>query len=581
MDIFSIVSIIGGLAFFLFGMNEMSSGLKKISGGKLEKTLEKMTSTPMKGLLLGAVVTIAIQSSSAMTVMLVGLVNSGLMELSQTLSVIMGSNIGTTLTAWILSLSGISSDNIFISFLKPENFAPLFAIVGIGLIMMSKRLRRRDIGSVLIGFAILMSGMTLMSSAVSPLADMPEFQHILTAFNNPFLGLLVGIVFTGIIQSSAASIGILQALSLSGGVTYGMAIPIVLGQNIGTCVTALLSSMGVNKNAKRVAVLHVTIKIIGAAICLSVFYILHGIIGFSFVDQKTGPVGIAVIHSIFNLLNTVLLMPFSKQLLKLSMKLVPDREEEQEYTLIDERLLNTPSFAVFECNEQTLKMARHAHECVDMSMGLLDHYSDSVASELEKKEDLIDNYEDKLGTYLVKLSSKALSDDDSRRISRMLHVIGNLERLGDHAMNLLKTAREISDKKIVFSQEAYRELDVIRKALDEIMDMAFGALENDDVELAKKVEPLEQVIDDLTETIKFKHIERLQNGVCTIELGFVLADMLSNFERVSDHCSNIAVAIIETNNNSFKTHEYLSGVKNNNDRDFNAEFEKFKEKYAL
>ena len=581
MDIFSIVSIIGGLAFFLFGMNEMSSGLKKISGGKLEKTLEKMTSTPLKGLLLGAVVTIAIQSSSAMTVMLVGLVNSGLMELSQTLSVIMGSNIGTTLTAWILSLSGISSDNIFISFLKPENFAPLFAIVGIGLIMMSKRLRRRDIGSVLIGFAILMSGMTLMSSAVSPLADMPEFQHILTAFNNPFLGLLVGIVFTGIIQSSAASIGILQALSLSGGVTYGMAIPIVLGQNIGTCVTALLSSMGVNKNAKRVAVLHVTIKIIGAAICLSVFYILHGIIGFSFVDQKTGPVGIAVIHSIFNLLNTVLLMPFSKQLLKLSMKLVPDREEEQEYTLIDERLLNTPSFAVFECNEQTLKMARHAHECVDMSMGLLDHYSDSVASELEKKEDLIDNYEDKLGTYLVKLSSKALSDDDSRRISRMLHVIGNLERLGDHAMNLLKTAREISDKKIVFSQEAYRELDVIRKALDEIMDMAFGALENDDVELAKKVEPLEQVIDDLTETIKFKHIERLQNGVCTIELGFVLADMLSNFERVSDHCSNIAVAIIETNNNSFKTHEYLSGVKNNNDRDFNAEFEKFKEKYAL
>ena len=581
MDIFSIITLVGGLAFFLYGMNEMSGGLKKISGGKLEKTLRKMTATPIKGLILGAGITIAIQSSSAMTVMLVGLVNSGILQLSQTVGVIMGSNIGTTLTAWILSLSGIESDNIFIKFLKPSNFAPIFALIGIILIMVAKRNKNKDIGNILVGFAILMFGMNLMSGAVEPLADMPEFQSILTAFKNPIVGVLVGAAFTGIIQSSAASVGILQALSLTGGITYGMAIPIIMGQNIGTCVTAVISSIGVNKNAKRVSVIHMSFNLIGTVFCLILFYGVGAVVEMAFMNSAVDPAGIALAHSIFNVFTTLLLLPFSKHLVKIAEKVIPNKSEQETYALIDERLLETPALAIYECNNLTKKMCAMSHEAIMMGLDLTRKFSTQKVARIMEIEDIVDNYEDKLGTTLVKLSSKELSDTDSRQVSKILHTIGEFERLSDHAVNIVSVAEEMNDKNIRFSDSANKELAVATAALTEILDITTRAFENDDVALASKVEPLEQVIDDIIAEIKVRHITRLKAGACTIELGFVLNDLLANYERVSDHCSNIAVAMIEVQHDSFKTHEYLSGVKNSNDAAFNEEFAAFSKKYAL
>lgn len=581
MDIFSVFTLCGGLAFFLYGMSVMSSGLEKVAGGKLEQMLKKMTSNTFKSLLLGAGITIAIQSSSAMTVMLVGLVNSGIMELSQTVGVIMGSNIGTTLTAWILSLAGIESDAIWLRMLKPESFAPIVAFIGILLIMVSKGDRRRSAGSIMVGFAVLMYGMELMSDSVSPLADMPQFSSILTAFTNPILGVVVGAVFTGVIQSSAASVAILQALSLTGSITYGMALPIIMGQNIGTCVTALLSSIGVNRNARRVAVVHISFNLIGTVVFLVLFFGADLFFHFPFMNMGIDPVGIAMLHSIFNIATTLLLLPFSKQLVKIANVVIKDQAGDQKFTFVDSRLLATPSVAIAECNNKAVEMAQIAKETIIKALSLLDNYDQNVASEVKVNEDKLDLYEDKLGTTLVQLSSKALSDPDSRKVSKQLHTIGDFERIGDHAVNLWKAAEEIHEKGIRFSPQAEDEIHTLTSALKEILDITTKAFSLDDLRIAKQVEPLEQVIDCLIADIKSNHIARLQSGHCTIEMGFVLSDILTNCERVSDHCSNIAVAQIETEQNTYQAHEYLNGVKNAGNEDFQQAFDRYRAQYRL
>ena len=584
MDIFSVITLMGGLTFFLFGMNVMSGSLEKMAGGRLEEMLRKMTASPWISMVLGAVITIAVQSSSATTVMLVGLVNSGIMQFSQTINIIFGANIGTTLTAWITSLSGIQSDVFWIQMLKPKNFSPLLAFAGILMIMLSRKETRKSIGTVFVGFAVLMYGMEMMAGAVSPLADMPEFEMLLVKFQNPIVGVLVGTLFTGVIQSSAASIGILQALSLTGGITYGMAIPIVMGQNIGTCATSLISCIGTNVKAKRVAILHVSIKIIGTILCLSGFELLYAIFRWEFVGQSIAPWQIALVHTIFNLVTTALLMPVSQKLVKLTERLVRDKQrapaEPEDAMLLDDRLLRSPSVAVAESFNVSTHMALQAQDILMLAMHLVESYDPEGAQRVMDMEDQLDNYEDKLGTYLVKLSAQALSSQDSQIGSKILHAIGDFERLGDHAINIIKVAREIHEKKIVFSPAAQQELTTIVEALDEILDITVRAYLNSDVELAGRVEPLEQVIDRLTSVCKDNHIRRLQKGACTIEGGFVLSDLLNNYERISDHCSNVAVAIIEVEHNSFDTHKYLNGVKYGNST-FNEIYDAYSEKYVL
>ena len=584
MDIFSVITLMGGLTFFLFGMNVMSGSLEKMAGGRLEEMLRKMTASPWISMVLGAVITIAVQSSSATTVMLVGLVNSGIMQFSQTINIIFGANIGTTLTAWITSLSGIQSDVFWIQMLKPKNFSPLLAFAGILMIMLSRKETRKSIGTVFVGFAVLMYGMEMMAGAVSPLADMPEFEMLLVKFQNPIVGVLVGTLFTGVIQSSAASIGILQALSLTGGITYGMAIPIVMGQNIGTCATSLISCIGTNVKAKRVAILHVSIKIIGTILCLSGFELLYAIFRWEFVGQSIAPWQIALVHTIFNLVTTALLMPVSQKLVKLTERLVRDKQrapaEPEDAMLLDDRLLRSPSVAVAESFNVSTHMALQAQDILMLAMHLVEQYDPEGAQRVMDMEDQLDNYEDKLGTYLVKLSAQALSSQDSQIGSKILHAIGDFERLGDHAINIIKVAREIHEKRIVFSPAAQQELTTIVEALDEFLDITVRAFLNSDVELAGRVEPLEQVIDRLTAVCKDNHIRRLQKGACTIEGGFVLSDLLNNYERISDHCSNVAVAIIEVEHNSFDTHKYLNGVKYGNST-FNEIYDAYSEKYVL
>lgn len=579
MDLFSIFTLCGGLAFFLYGMTTMSKSLEKMAGGKLERLLKNMTSNPFKSLLLGAGITIAIQSSSAMTVMLVGLVNSGVMELGQTIGVIMGSNIGTTLTAWILSLTGLESGNVFVNLLKPENFSPLVALVGIILIMGSKKQKRRDIGRIMVGFSILMYGMELMKEAVSPLADMPEFASILTAFNNPLLGVLVGAVFTGIIQSSAASVGILQALALTGSITYGMAIPIIMGQNIGTCVTALLSSIGVNRNAKRVAVIHISFNIIGTVVCLILFYGGNMIFHFAFMNQPVGAVGIAFCHTVFNVFTTVILLPFSRQLEQLARRLIKSEPKKEHFAFLDPLLLRTPGVAVSECVNMTVQMGQTARRNVLLAIEQLSDYQESRETEILENEDKLDIYEDRLGGYLVEISQHGISIADSRTVSRLLHAIGDFERLGDHALNLQESARELHEKELHFSAAAEAELEVLLSALRDILDQALNSFSADDPDTAKNVEPLEETVDRLIEEIRVRHIQRLQTGECTIQLGFVLNDLLTNFERVSDHCSNIAVSIIEEHNGEADRHAYLHSVKAGGD--FSADLDRDLEKYRL
>ncbi len=583
MTIFSVFLLLGGLSFFLFGMSAMSNGLEKIAGGKLETALKKLTSNPFKSILLGGGITIAIQSSSAMTVMLVGLVNSGIMELGQTISVIMGSNIGTTFTTWILSLQGLNAkDNVFLELLKPENFSPLAGFFGIVMITFCKKEKKKDIGSILVGFSILMYGMVMMSQACEPLKESVRFQQLLTVFKNPVVGVLVGTLFTALIQSSAASIGILQTLSGKTPITYSMGIPIILGQNIGTCITAVLACFGVNKDAKRVAAVHTIIKILGTIIFLVLYFVADAIFRFKFSDTNMNPYGIALVHTVFNVLNTIVLLPFSKQLEKLSRVVIKDNEkdEAQSYTLLDDRLLTTPAFAISEARALTEKMAVMAKENLIESLDMVLNYDKKLCEKIIAEEDIVDDYEDKLGTYLVKVSGMALKNEDAADVSKLLHCIGDFERISDHSVNLVQVAEEMQEKKISFSSEAIEEIKIMMSAVSEILDITIKSFITADVKLASRVEPLEEVIDGLRMDLKNRHILRLQEEKCTIELGFIFSDLLTNLERVSDHCSNIAVCLIQLQKDIFDTHEYITNLKEN-DVEFQKMCDIYVEKYKL
>ena len=582
MDIFSFINLFGGLALFLFGMNTMSDGLEKLAGGKLEAILKRMTSNPIKSLVLGAGITAVIQSSSAVTVMLVGLVNSGIMDLAGSVGVIMGSNVGTTITAWMLSLVGIESSNVFVKLLKPSSFSPILALIGVVMTMMAKTKKKKDIGTILIGFAVLMYGMEFMSDAVKPLRDMPEFTSILTAFTNPFLGILTGLVLTAIIQSSSASVGILQALSLTGSITYGMALPIIMGQNIGTCVTSLISSIGVSKNAKRVAIVHISFNMIGTLIFTAFYCVAHYIIEVPILAEAITPVNIAIIHSIFNISTTVILLPFTKLLVKIAMTVVKDgpEAEEKQIAFLDERLLKTPSIALQELTNIAYQMADVTKTSICEAMDLLFNYDEERGVRVKDLETEVDIYEDKLGGYLVKLSGHYLSDNDNALVSKLLHAIGDFERISDHAVNIMEAGKEMKEKGLMISEEGIKEIKVATNAILEVLDITVEAFKNNDVELAYKVEPLEECVDDLIDGIKMNHINRLRDGHCTIEHGFVLSDILTNYERVSDHCSNIGVALIELSKGLFDAHAYAD-TQVKEDPEFKRLYEEYKTKYAL
>lgn len=589
MDIFSILSMIGGLAMFLYGMETMGDGLAKTAGGKLEQILEKLTSTPIKGVLLGAAVTAVIQSSSATTVMVVGFVNSGIMKLSQAVGIIMGANVGTTVTSWIVSLAGIESNNILLQFLKPTSFCPILALIGIIFIMFTKDEKKHDIGGILLGFAVLMFGMDTMSNAVKPLADVPEFTGILTMFSNPLLGMLAGAILTAVIQSSSASVGILQALCATGSVTFGTALPIIMGQNIGTCITALISAIGAKKNAKRAAFVHLYFNIIGTVLFMIVFYTLNAFLHFAFLGQATNAAGVAVIHSVFNVIATICLLPFHRLLEKLATITVRGNDEDEEemeglpteLALLDERFLEKPAFAVGHCVTVARKMAEVTEESLVLATNLLDHYDKKTAKRVAVLESQIDTFEDMLGTYMIKLSSKPLSVADNQTITTILHCSGNFERISDHAMNICETAQEMHKKELVFSEKASAELQTYIQALRKIVSMTMQAFNTDDYDLAKHVEPLEDVIDGINSKAKKHHIKRLQKGKCTIALSVPFEDLLTNFERVSDHCSNVAVCMIQTKDDVYDTHEYLDTLKENNTPEFRAMYEEYKEKYGL
>jgi len=570
------------LALFLYGMHLMSVSLENMSGGVLERALERSTSSKWKALLLGTIATAIIQSSSATTVMTVGFVNGGIMTLNQAVGIIMGANIGTTATAWILSLTGIQGTSLIVQLLKPTSFTPVLAVIGVIMAMFSKKQKQKTIGSVLCGFAVLMYGMHMMSSAVKPLADMPEFVSIMTRFSNPLLGVLTGAVITGIIQSSSASVGILQALSLTGGVTYGIAIPIIMGQNIGTCVTALLSCIGAGKNAKRTAMVHLYFNIIGTVIFLTIFYTLNSILHFTFLDDVLDPANIAIIHTSFNVLATAVLLPASNLLVRLAKLTIPDKAAKEEEWPLDERFLDMPAFALEQCKNVMERMATLSRDTLLMALGTIENYDAKTIATVVANEDEIDKYEDRLGTYLVQLSTRQLMEKDSNEIGMFLHMIGDFERISDHAVNLTEVSQEMHDKRISFSDAAKAEIRVFSNALSEILNNAFDAFLNENLEEARLVEPLEEVIDAIEADIRARHVERLKEGTCTIELGFVLSDLLTNMERVSDHCSNIAATLIQTKNETFDMHSYLQSVKAaDGNEDFNARVKEYSEKFAL
>lgn len=588
MDIFNILTLIGGLALFLFGMNVMGNSLENLSGSKLEKILEKLTSNRFKGVLIGFLVTSVIQSSSATTVMVVGFVNSGIMKLRQAIGIIMGANIGTTVTAWILSLTGIESENIFIQLLKPTSFTPILALIGIIFLLMTKSPKKKEIGTMLLGFAVLMFGMDIMSGAVKPLADIPEFTNILVMFSNPIFGVLIGAALTAVIQSSSASVGILQALSATGLVTYGTAIPIILGQNIGTCATAMISSIGANKNAKRAALVHLYFNIIGTILFLVLFYVLNALIGFAFVEDSANQAGIAVVHTVFNLFSTVVLFPFAGLLEKLAyFTIKPDKEEAvsdegfDEFKNIDQRFLSMPAFAIEQCRGASIKMAELSRHNFLQSLDLINNYSKKTAEQIIINEDRIDAYEDRLGTYLVQIGNKNLLARDSQSVTMLLHLIGDFERISDHALNIMEACKEINKKELSFSDKAKEELSIYKDAVAEILVMAIDAFIEDDLEKARMVEPLEEVIDHLQIELKKRHIKRLRKGKCTIEMGFVFSDFLTNLERVADHCSNIAVCLIQIKENSFEMHEYVNELRKTEDKDFIAYYTRYNKKYKL
>lgn len=590
MDIFGVLSLIGGLAVFLYGMDLLGEGLTGASGGKLEKILEKLTSNPLKAVLLGAGVTAVIQSSSATTVMVVGFVNSGIMKLSQAVGVIMGANIGTTITSWILSLTGIESSNIFISLLKPTSFSPVLAAVGIVFLMFLKKESLKNPGKIMIGFALLMYGMDAMSSSVAPLAEVPQFASILTAFSNPVLGMLAGMLFTAIIQSSSASVGILQALCSTGILSYATALPIIMGQNIGTCVTALLSSIGATKNGKRAAIIHLYFNVIGTVTFMIVFYALNAVIHFSFLNLTAQEFGIAVIHTTFNIITTAYLLPLRKVLEKLAYatikldddeKRIMDNRSGNEFALLDDRFLEAPSLAVEHCKQVINKMADISRESLFISMSLIGGYDEEQALRVGELETRADKYEDALGTYIMKISTKNLKKEDSEMLNVMLHCIGDFERISDYACNLCDSARELQQKNMQFSPKAETELDILSSAVREAVDIAFDAFKSNNKNEADKVEPLEELIDTLAVELKARHIRRLREGKCTIELGFAHSDILNNLERVADHCSNIAVDVIQSDQLEFDAHEYLDRIKNKDNQQFARDYKTYKEKYRL
>ena len=581
-----VLKLCAGLVFFLFGMSTMSNGLEKLAGGKLEIILKKMTDKPIIGVLMGLVITALIQSSSATTVILVGLVNSGLMSFQSTISVLFGANIGTTVTAWLLSLAGIESSSLIVQLFKPQNFAPVLAVIGTAFTMTAKSDKKKTLGAIFIGFTVLIYGMDIMSGSVESLAEEPWFGELFVKFSNPILAVLVGALVTAVIQSSSASVGILQALSLTGAITYNVAVPIVIGQNIGTCATGLISSIGAGAKAKRVALSQMLINVFGMVILLPVYLLVTKLLSLPTDVLKVSPVSIAVIHTVFNIATVVVLMPLTKFIARLSEKLVKEKVEEEadgtpsRAVYLDERLLNSPSIAVMECDSHTVKMALLAKETVLQSLKLVKKYDDDSAKIVCDNETVLDLYEDNLGTYLVKMSEQSLSNSDARTVARMLHTIGDFERLGDHAKVLQKVALEIKEKGIAFSSSAQHEIDVLVDAITEIVITTTRVYEKNDYELASRVEPLEQVIDRITAEIKTHHIERLQRGDCTIEMGFILSDLLTNCKRISDHCSNIAVATIEARNDSFDTHHYLNAVKYGDDS-FNKVFDEYNRKYDL
>ena len=585
MTIFNALTLVGGLCLFLFGMNLMGQALERRAGGKLRTLLDKMTSRVFVGFLTGLGITAIIQSSSATTVMVVGFVNSGLMTLRQAINVIMGANVGTTVTAWLLSLAGIDSGSTWVQLLKPSSFTPVLALIGIIFYMFCKSDKKKDTGTILLGFATLMFGMETMSGAVSGLKDVPEFTQLFLMFRNPILGVLVGAVLTGIIQSSSASVGILQALSVTGGVSYAAAIPIIMGQNIGTCVTALISSVGANKNARRAAMVHLYFNIIGVTLFLAMYYGLNLVLHFTFVNDTVTAWGIAVIHSVFNIAATAVLLPFANVLEKLAILTIPDDAEKESFALLDERLLKTPAVAVERARAATADMAELARVGVVQAMSLTHQWDDTLAQKVRDEEAKVDQYEDALGTYLVKLSSRELSHADSQSVNTLLHTISDFERISDHSVNLLSSAEEIHAKNIAFSQDAHEELQVLEGAVQDVLSRTTDAFRKADLHLASKVEPMETVVDELVRAIKARHVARLQAGSCSIEYGFVLEDLLTNYERVCDHCSNVAVAQIEVAQDSFDTHAYLNDLRYGNDtkesEQFRRRLDRYRERYLF
>ena len=578
MSIFDVLTLIGGLCLFLFGMSVMGEALERRAGGSLKKILAKLTKNKITGFLTGLGVTAVIQSSSATTVMVVGFVNSGIMSLRQSIGVIMGANIGTTVTAWILSLGGISSDNLFMQLLKPTSFTPILALIGTALLMFGESSKKKDTGTILLGFATLMFGMDTMSGAVSGLADVPAFQNMFIMFRNPVLGVLVGAILTAVIQSSSASVGILQALSATGQVSYGAAVPIIMGQNIGTCITAILSSFGTNKNAKRAAIVHLSFNVIGTVIWLSVFSIISAILKPAILDASASYLGIAVAHSAFNIACTALLLPMSSLLERLAVKLVPDSDKKEKVAKLDERLLATPPIALERCNELVREMAEISVTSLKTSLNMLTGYDSDTADIIRKSEEKVDHYEDILGTYLVKLSRHQISDSDSAEVSKLLKAIGDFERISDHSVNILESAEELTKKDIHFTAGAQKELDTLCSAVSEILTLSFRAFVNTDLQAARDVEPLEQVIDGLKAKSRDDHIKRLKNGECSIEAGFVWADLLTNLERTSDHCSNIAVCVIDATQHNMNVHQSLRTMKSE-DPYFEKRYLEYAKKY--
>lgn len=586
MDIFGVLTLVGGLALFLYGMNVMGAGLEKMSGGKLERILESLTSSPIKAVLLGAAVTAVIQSSSATTVMVVGFVNSGIMKLSQAIGIIMGANIGTTMTAWLLSLTGIEGGSFFVKMLKPSSFAPILAIIGIFMIMSAKSDKKKNVGEILLGFTVLMQGMDLMSGAVKPLADVPEFTNILTMFNNPLLGVLAGAALTAIIQSSSASVGILQALSVTGGFTYASVIPIIMGQNIGTCVTAMISSIGANKGARRTAFVHLYFNIIGTILFMLVFYIGNAAIGFTFADDTINAAGIASIHTIFNVFATLVLLPFTKGLEKLAYLTLPKTEDEKlasedVFTILDERFLTSPAFAIEQCRSLVNQMAEMTRESFLEAMDVLTEYSEEKVADVIKKENLVDTYDDKIGAYLTRLSSENLSYRDSLRVTSLLHCLTDFERISDHAINVVESAQQIYKEGLEFSKKGKEEITIYGDAIKDILNRTTNAFVADDQGLARTVEPLEEVIDELNKVVKKHHMKRLRKGKCTIELGLVLSDLAMNYERVADHCSNIAVYMMQLKDVQLEEHSFTEQMDEAESAEFTKWVNEFSKKYEM